>query len=1644
MAKQNINVGTTANDKKGDSLRAAFVKVNANFTELYAALGLTDVTLNLGAFTFTGSVMSTDDSTNIVIDKPITVNGEITVDGDIVPKTNFGASLGTPTRQFKSLYVSTNTVFLGGVPLSLDPNNNELTINNVPISQTINYADIPNVPTDVSDLTDNEGLLGGGGGGNPFDQDLNTDDSVTFNSVGATTVNVSQINGTNPGDELIIQANNHNWTFDTNGNLTFPQGTLLGYSDPGGFIIDGAVDKDIAIYTYSGANAHGWTFGTDGTTTFPTGGQIANYPGGVGASDNSWFVTPGGVGNGGVSSQDGQQYIQINNNLSVEIGTSYGTANESIWRFGRDGDLTLPAGGDIIDSNGDSVLGGGSSTVLRQDTPPSADNGTLWFNTVEGRLYIKYSDAWIDAAPLMTPAPDTDIDVASITFPDASVQTTAWTGTASTDRLVNGANTVSLGSTGALTLPNGSTIGDADTFAGVPITTARGTILLGNSPEIGQADHFHIMKGGQQNLDLFLGDDSNYVKLPSTGGVEIASQSFNQYSWIFGTDGALTVPGDIRSEGNVNIEVNLSDSTLRRWSFGEDGDLTLPAGGDILDSEGNSVLGGSSSDDNNIWVQTFVSNDPAVDFPNIATSVEYDSEGNVIALFVHTIDLTGERYFTVGKYTAAGTKIWTARLSDDSTTDGWGLAVDNAGGWIYVAGAVDGAGYPYQQATLTKIDAATGAVEWYRIYDFGYDSTSAVVDVDSSGNPVMVGYVDIDPDDFALESYLAVTKVNKTTGAVTWSRKLDGQADERAYGMAVGPTGEVVAVGYMDQLTGVDTDDRMVVVKYLSDGTIDWQRAIQFDAGWTSTGADADIDSQGNVYICGQYTFDFDGGSGSAIGIVKLDSSGAKQWSRRVVGDCVSLATSIVVGPDDKLYISGVTGNEVGNVAFTWLVAKFDFDGLVEWQRFIENTGSWTFSGQFYNNEGGGSNLAVRQGYVALAGGFGDLEAGDEPMAAVLQVSSTGNVFTVGNWNFTSSSLTGILDSTASDITVINAGLTDTDNVSAITSSVVGITTEVGNFLIGTVLTAPGGNDSLVNGAYLVSLSNTGVVTLPAGGTITEGYVTSNPTIQLTPAAPTVASQKLVIKGGGGYINIENGITVTVDHILRTEGSTITVYVVSVANADQTLYWWTYPATANGGVGGTVALDEFGDGSFSFTVDNADYEFKVRVSPEDNNYGPGVIGAQSVLINGDDPTFSDDHHLHLTTGDLTETSIFLGTDDHNVRTTTDGGIEITTPNTTNNVWQFGTDGSLTIPGDIRSEGNINIDINLSDSTLHRWSFGEDGDLTIPATGDIVRDGTSIFASSTALPIVTITNANYNNFDQPVAPATQTTEGAVSFTVTSPVALTATGLLLVSGSNDKGGTIVAGSTATGTQTLVFDMGGYNSNYTVMAFATTANGTSYSAPVAGLGGYVCFPAGTMITLSNGTKKAIEDIVYDDHILVWNFDLGEYAAAKPIWIKASETATEYNVLTFSDGSVLKTVGNHHIFNKQAERFTHTMTADTPIGTVTVNEQGEEITLVSAEVVKESVEFYNVWTEYHLNMFAQGVLTSNRFNNTYPIVSMKFVKGNTELRSLAEFNGIDPKWIQGLRLQEQTSEHTAEYIKWYVSERLEKLSINSVEMVA
>jgi hypothetical protein len=82
MAKQTV-ITDVPNSGKGDPLRTAFNKINANFTELYNALGLNDNALNLGAFEFTGSTMTTTDSSPIIIDQILIVRSNLTIDGDI-------------------------------------------------------------------------------------------------------------------------------------------------------------------------------------------------------------------------------------------------------------------------------------------------------------------------------------------------------------------------------------------------------------------------------------------------------------------------------------------------------------------------------------------------------------------------------------------------------------------------------------------------------------------------------------------------------------------------------------------------------------------------------------------------------------------------------------------------------------------------------------------------------------------------------------------------------------------------------------------------------------------------------------------------------------------------------------------------------------------------------------------------------------------------------------------------------------------------------------------------------------------------------------------------------------------------------------------------------------------------------------------------------------------------------------------------------------------------------------------------------------------------------------------------------------------------------------------------------------------------
>lgn len=123
MARQGINIGSSANDGTGDPLRTAFDKINDNFVELYGTdndINTLDANLNvntfaittgvtngditvtpngtgnikLGAVKFKGTSISSDDSTIININEGLVVDGTASVSGALSSSTSLALATG--------------------------------------------------------------------------------------------------------------------------------------------------------------------------------------------------------------------------------------------------------------------------------------------------------------------------------------------------------------------------------------------------------------------------------------------------------------------------------------------------------------------------------------------------------------------------------------------------------------------------------------------------------------------------------------------------------------------------------------------------------------------------------------------------------------------------------------------------------------------------------------------------------------------------------------------------------------------------------------------------------------------------------------------------------------------------------------------------------------------------------------------------------------------------------------------------------------------------------------------------------------------------------------------------------------------------------------------------------------------------------------------------------------------------------------------------------------------------------------------------------------------------------------------------------------------------------------------------------------
>ena len=144
-----------------------------------------------------------------------------------------------------------------------------------------------------------------------------------------------------------------------------------------------------------------------------------------------------------------------------------------------------------------------------------------------------------------------------------------------------------------------------------------------------------------------------------------------------------------------------------------------------------------------------------------------------------------------------------------------------------------------------------------------------------------------------------------------------------------------------------------------------------------------------------------------------------------------------------------------------------------------------------------------------------------------------------------------------------------------------------------------------------------------------------------------------------------------------------------------------------------------------------------------------------------------------------------------------------------------------------------------------------------------------------------------------------------------------------------------------------------------------------------GGICVTGDTLVALADGTQKRIDEVTYEDQLLVWNFFTGTYDAAPSaiIFYHGDDT---YRVLklNFADGTTVKAINNHGFYDVEEDKFVFIdeFNVQEYIGHHYVKVDGSSTTmveLVSYEIIEEYTGSYSIQTAMHNNFMTEGMFS-------------------------------------------------------------------------
>lgn len=236
------------------------------------------------------------------------------------------------------------------------------------------------------------------------------------------------------------------------------------------------------------------------------------------------------------------------------------------------------------------------------------------------------------------------------------------------------------------------------------------------------------------------------------------------------------------------------------------------------------------------------------------------------------------------------------------------------------------------------------------------------------------------------------------------------------------------------------------------------------------------------------------------------------------------------------------------------------------------------------------------------------------------------------------------------------------------------------------------------------------------------------------------------------------------------------------------------------------------------------------------------------------------------------------------------------------------------------------------------------------------------------------------------------------------------------------TITANNNRNLPTTLTITMGGVtlngnNYNYNNRSGALTVYNVTDDLNISGATtGNVCLIEGTKILLANKTYKNIEDIKYDDLLMVWNYETGKLTKEYPIWMEQEKVSNSYTKIYFNDGSNIGVVGAHSFFSRDYNEFVsvddkekfHINSRILKLN----NNKLKEVKVTKIEKINKKVKYYFVASTRYWNIISNDFITTD---------------GYTDISNLYKFNK-DITWEKNRNIIKVDYEEVKNVLPYYL----------------